>query len=48
MEGRLQRISEALNKGQTLLRDMAHNQLAPVITGDPKTKASDLTTEYML
>ena len=48
IEGRLQRISEAFNKGQTLLRDMTDDQLAQVITGNPKTKASDLTTEYML
>ena len=47
IERRLQRISEALNKGHTLLRDMTDDELAQVITGDPRTKASDLTTEYL-
>jgi hypothetical protein len=47
IERRLQRIGEALNKGHTLLRDMTDDELAQVITGDPRMKASDLTTEYI-
>ena len=47
MERRLQRIGEALSKGRTLLRDMTDNELARVITGNPKTKASDLTTQQL-
>ena len=47
MERRLQRINDALSKGHTLLRDMTDNELAQVITGNPKTKASALTTEYL-
>jgi hypothetical protein len=44
---RLQRISDALNKGHTQLRDMTDDELAQVITCNPKTKASDLTTECL-
>jgi hypothetical protein len=47
IERRLQRINDALSKGHTLLRDMTDDELAHVITGNPKTKASDLTTEYL-
>ena len=47
LERRLQRISEAFNKGHSLLRDMSDDELAQVITGNRKTKASDLTTEYL-
>jgi succinate dehydrogenase flavin-adding protein (antitoxin of CptAB toxin-antitoxin module) len=47
IERRLQQISEALSKGHTLLRDMSDDELAQVITGNPKTKDSDLTTEYL-
>jgi hypothetical protein len=47
IERRLQRISEALSKGHTLLRDMTDDELAQVITGNHKIKASDLTTEYL-
>jgi hypothetical protein len=47
IERRLQRISEYLSKGHTLLRDMTDDELAQVITGNHKTKASDLTTEYL-
>jgi len=46
-ERRLQRISEALNKGHSLLRDMSDDELAQVITGDTKTKASDITDEQL-
>jgi len=44
---RLQRIHEVLSKGHTLLRDMNDDELAQVVTGNPKTKASALTTEYL-
>jgi hypothetical protein len=47
IERRLQRISEALKQGHSLLRDMTDDELAQVITGNPKTKASDLATEYL-
>jgi len=47
LERRLQRISEALNKGHSLLRDMSDDELAQVITGDTKTKASDITDEQL-
>ena len=47
IEKRLQRIKESLSKGHTDLRDMTDDELAQVITGDPRTKASDLTTEYL-
>jgi succinate dehydrogenase flavin-adding protein (antitoxin of CptAB toxin-antitoxin module) len=46
-EKRLQRISEALKQGHSLLRDITDDELGQVITGNPKTKASDLTTEYL-
>jgi len=45
LERRLQRISEALNKGHSLLRDMSDDELAQVITGNAKAKASDITDE---
>ena len=38
LERRLQRISEALNKGHSLLRDMSDDELAQVITGNQKPK----------
>jgi succinate dehydrogenase flavin-adding protein (antitoxin of CptAB toxin-antitoxin module) len=47
IEKRLQRISEALKQGHSLLCDMTDDELAQVITGNPKIKASDLTTEYL-
>ena len=47
IERRLQRIKESLSKGHTDLRDMTDDELAQVITGDPRTKSSDLTTEYL-
>ncbi len=47
IERRLQKISDALRKGHTLLRDMTDDELAQVITGNPKTKASALTIEYL-
>jgi hypothetical protein len=47
IERRLQRISDALSKGHSLLRDMTDDELGQVITANPKTKASDLTTEYL-
>ena len=47
IERRLLRISDAISKGHTLLRDMTDDELAQVITGNPKTKASDLTAEYL-
>ena len=47
LERRLQRISEALNRAHPLLRDMTDDELAQVITGDTKTKASDITDEQL-
>ena len=47
IEKHLQRIKESLSKGHADLRDMTDDELAQVITGDPRTKASDLTTEYL-
>jgi len=47
LERRLQRIKESISKGHTDLRDMTDDELAQVITGDPRTKASDLTTKYL-
>jgi len=47
IERRLQRIKESLSKGHAVLRDMTDDELAQVITGNPKTKASDLTTEQL-
>ena len=47
LERRLQRISEALNRGHSLLRDMSDDELAQVITGNAKTKASNITDEQL-
>ena len=47
IERRLQRIKESLNKGQADLWNMTDDEVAQVITGNPKTRASDLTTEYL-
>jgi hypothetical protein len=47
LERRLQRIKEALGKGHSELTDMTDDELAQVITGNPKTRASDLTTEQL-
>jgi hypothetical protein len=47
IEKRLHRIKESLNKGHADLWDMTDDELAQVITGNPKTKASDLTAEYL-
>ncbi|MGD0511543.1 MAG: hypothetical protein ABSA33_06950 [Candidatus Micrarchaeaceae archaeon] len=47
MERRLQQIGDTLRKGHTLLRDMTDDELAQIITGNHKTKASDLTTECL-
>ena len=47
IERRLQRIKEALGKGHSALMDMTDDELAQVITGNPITKASDLTTEQL-
>ena len=47
LERRLQRISEALNRGHSMLRDMSDDELAQIITGDTKTKASDITDEQL-
>ena len=44
---RLQRIKESLSKGHADLWNMTDDELAQVITGDPRTEASDLTTEYL-
>jgi len=47
LEKRLQRIKEALGKGHAVLMDMTDDELAQVITGNPNTKAADLTTEQL-
>jgi hypothetical protein len=47
LERRLQRIKESLNKNPASILDMTDDQLAQVITGNPNTKASDLTTERL-
>ena len=47
IERRLQRIQESLSKGHADLWNMTDDELAQVITGNPKTKASHLTTEYL-
>jgi hypothetical protein len=47
IERRLQRIKESLSKGHADLWNMTDDELAQVITGNPKTKASDLTTEQL-
>ena len=47
MERRLQQIGDTLRKGHTLLRDMTDDELAQIITGNHKTKASDLTIKYL-
>jgi phage host-nuclease inhibitor protein Gam len=47
IEKRLQRIKECLSKGHADLCDMTDDELAQFITGNPKTKGSDLTTEYL-
>ena len=44
---RLQRIKESLSKGHADLWNMTDDELALVITGNPGTKASDLTTEQL-
>ena len=38
IERRLQRISDTLGKGHTLLRDMTDDELAQVITGNSKNR----------
>jgi hypothetical protein len=47
IERRLQRIKESLSRGHPDLWNMTDDELAQFITGDPKTKGSDLTTEYL-
>ena len=47
IERRLQRIKESLSKGHADLWNMTDDELAQVVTGNPKTKASDLTTEQL-
>jgi len=47
IERRLQRIKESLSKGHADLWNMTDDELAQVITGNPKTKASDLATEQL-
>ena len=47
LERRLKRIQEILSKRSTDLRDMSSDELAQIITGDPKAKASELTTEQL-
>ena len=47
IERRLQRIKESLSKGHADLWNMTDDELAQVITGNPKTQASDLTTEQL-
>jgi hypothetical protein len=38
---------ESLSKGHADLWNMTDDELAQVVTGNPKTKASDLTTEQL-
>ena len=47
IERRLQRIKESLSKGHADLWNMTDDDLAQVITGNPRTRASDLTTEQL-
>jgi len=47
LERRLQRIKEALGKGYSVLWDMTDDELAQVFSGNPRTKAFDLTTEQL-
>jgi len=47
IERRLQRIKESLSKGHADLWNMTDDELAQVVTGNPKSKASDLTTEHL-
>ena len=47
LERRSQRIKEASGKGHSALMDMTNDELAQVISGNPRTKASDLTTEQL-
>ena len=47
IERRLRRIKESLSKGHSDLWNMTDDELAQVITGNPNTKASDLTQEYL-
>ena len=47
IERRLQRIKEKLSKNPSNLLDMSDDELAQVITGNPNTKASDLTTAQL-
>ena len=47
LERRLQRIKEALGKVHSALMDMTDDELAQVITCNPRTKASDLKTEQL-
>ena len=44
---RLQRIKDHLSKNPSSVLDMTDDELAQFITGNPKTKGSDLTTEYL-
>jgi len=46
-ERRLQRIKEALGKGHSALMDMTDDELAQVITGNPNTRASDISPEQL-
>jgi predicted mannosyl-3-phosphoglycerate phosphatase (HAD superfamily) len=47
LDRRLQRIKESLSEGHADLWNMTDDELAQVITGNPRTKASALTTEYL-
>jgi len=47
LERRLQLIKEALVKGRSAVLDMTDDELAQVIIGKPKAKASDLTIEQL-
>jgi len=47
IERRLRRIKESLSKEHSDLWNMTDDELAQVITGNPNTKASDLTQEYL-
>jgi hypothetical protein len=47
IERRLQRIKESLSKGHSDLWNMTDDELAQIITGNPDSKACDLSAEYL-
>ena len=47
LERRLQRIKENLSKKALDISDMTDDELAQIVTGNPISKASDLTQEQL-